>query len=91
MDNPNKDIKDWKDYWNRFDNLCEIFDQSNRQQIKEEFIEARQYVNGMTDGWFEFVIRLEKALKKHKSSLDSNELEISNFLLNYIKTPLSKY
>ncbi|HMT34393.1 MAG TPA: hypothetical protein PKC41_00965 [Chitinophagaceae bacterium] len=91
MKNQINDIQDWSDYWNRFEMLCDIFTRSNRHQIKDDFMEAQSNVNGMTDGWFEFVIRLEKYINKHKFNLNKDELETANFLLNYVKSPLSRY
>jgi len=90
LDRQSIDIKNWDDYWNIFRDLCAAFQKNNRSHIEQELIEARLHVNGMTDGWYEFLELFEKSMINNKDALTKNELEVSGLLIKYVKDPLTK-
>lgn len=59
-------VNNWQDYWKIFDKLIELLKADNQEQIILDFKEAQKYVNGLTDGWFEFKIAFEKSLQLNK-------------------------
>src|SRR5690606_37423449 len=52
-----KAVESWEEYWKLFDNLCNSLNLDNKQFIVTELKDAQQYVNGLTDGWYEFLDR----------------------------------
>ena len=50
----------WQDYWKTFDNLIEQLSADNKTEIIADFKDAQKYVNGLTDGWYEFKYSFEK-------------------------------
>ena len=82
--------KTWEDYWNSFDSFSLALQNSDRGQITELLKEAKLHVNGMTDGWFEFVDIFENAVNSNKDNLNQTELANAIELIDFIKTPLTR-
>jgi hypothetical protein len=80
----------WESYWNAFDNFSLTMNNSNREEISELLEEAKLHVNGMTDGWFEFVDIFENAIGSNKDKLDKREIDIAIELIDFIKKPLKR-
>lgn len=82
--------KTWGDYWNSFDSFSLALQNSDRGQITELLEEAKLHVNGMTDGWFEFVDIFENAINSHKDKLNKTELADAIELIDFIRKPLTR-
>jgi hypothetical protein len=74
-------LTSWQDFWKIFDELIELLKTSNQDQIILEFKDAQLYVNGLTDGWFEFKSAFEKSLKSNKPKMTADQIEIADFLI----------
>ncbi len=78
----------WGDYWQQFDRLIELLAADGREEIIAELRYAQGYVNGMTDGWFDYMIALEDVIKDHKGDLTAGQAALAAYLLSAIKTVL---
>ena len=77
-----------KEYWIQFDELCNSILKNGNQNAYDELKDAKLYVNGMTDGWYEFIIATEKVLDKHKiSDVDQKTARI---LIDVLRNRLEK-
>lgn len=56
----------WDDYWKTFDLLIDKLKQDGQGQIVNELKDVQRYVNGMTDGWFDFKTGMEDILEENK-------------------------
>lgn len=83
-------FKTWEDYWKTFDNFSLTLQNSDREEITELLKEAKLHVNGMTDGWFEFIDIFEKAIKSYRHKLNETELANATELIDFIKKPLTR-
>jgi hypothetical protein len=78
-------VMSWQDYWNLFDKLIELLKMDNQADIVMEFKDAQKYVNGLTDGWYEFMTAFEKSATTHKKSLTDEQISISHFLIEILR------
>lgn len=83
-------ILNWKDYWNQFDSLVQTIRERGHTGLADDLKFAQEYVNGLTDGWFEFVSRFQQAMDLHSVSLKDEELMKAKELLQYVKTILKR-
>jgi hypothetical protein len=79
-------LSGWQDYWKVFDTLIEQLSSDQKTEIISELKEAQKYVNGLTDGWYEFKFSFEKVLKSNRQNMTKEQNEIADFLY----TTLSK-
>jgi len=79
----------WQDYWKIFDELIDLLYLDNKTMIIDEFKDAQKYVNGLTDGWYEFKFAFEKSLKTNRQHLTSEQYEIADFLLTTLNKSLT--
>jgi len=86
-----KDFKlnDWQDFWKIFDELIDLLSSDNKTIIIVEFKDAQKYVNGMTDGWYEFKFAFEKSLKSNRQHLTAEQNEIAEFLITTLNKSLT--
>lgn len=71
----------WQDFWKMFDELIALLQSDNKTSIIDEFKEAQKYVNGLTDGWYEFKVAFEKSLTSNREKLTAEQNEIADFLI----------
>ena len=79
----------WQDYWIIFDELIEHLNSDNKSEIIAEFKEAQKYVNGLTDGWYEFKFALEKTINSNTQNMTEEENQIADFLLKTLTKSLT--
>jgi hypothetical protein len=79
----------WQDYWKIFDELIEQLTSDNKAEIIVEFKEAQKYVNGLTDGWYEFKFALEKTINSNTQNMTEEENKIADFLLKTLTKSLT--
>jgi hypothetical protein len=79
----------WQDYWKIFDELIEHLISDNKSEIIAEFKEAQKYVNGLTDGWYEFKFALEKAINSNTQNMTEEQNQIADFLLTALTKSLT--
>jgi hypothetical protein len=84
----NYQLTDWQDYWKIFDELIEQLTSENKIEIVAEFEEAQKYVNGLTDGWYEFKFALEKSINSNKQNMTEEQYQIAEFLLTTLNKSL---
>ena len=84
----NYQLTDWQDYWKIFDELIEQLTSENKIEIVAEFEKAQKYVNGLTDGWYEFKFALEKSINSNKQNMTEEQYQITEFLLTTLNKSL---
>ena len=84
----NYQLTDWQDYWKIFDDLIEQLTSENKIEIVAEFEDAQKYVNGLTDGWYEFKFALEKSINSNKQNMTEEQYHIAEFLLTTLNKSL---
>ena len=67
----NEKLNNWSEYWQRYDTLCCNI-KSENNQMAEQLIDAKLYVNGLTDGWYAFLNLFKELMFKNSNSLSSN-------------------
>lgn len=78
----------WQDYWKIFDDLIEQLAIENKTQIIAEFKDAQKYVNGLTDGWYEFKFSFEKSFQSNRKNMTEEQNRIATFLLTTLNDVL---
>lgn len=82
-------ITSWTDYWKIYDTLIETLNSDNKTELVTELREAQRYVNGFTDGWFEFMFGFEKSVNANREKMTVEQLQIADFLLKKLNTSLT--
>tara|TARA_R110001632_G_scaffold230106_2_gene367159 strand:+ start:28 stop:273 length:246 start_codon:yes stop_codon:yes gene_type:complete len=75
------------DYWKKYEAFNKSFKQSDRNEISIGLEDARTYVNGLTDGWHEFLVRL-KEIRNSFTTLTNSELETLDKMIRELETNL---
>jgi hypothetical protein len=83
-------MKSWDDYWIAFDLLIGKLKQEGQGQIINELKDAQRYVNGMTDGWFDFKIAMEKTLELNRTKMTVEQVDILNELIQKLNNSLTR-
>jgi len=77
-----------KEYWIQFDEVCNSILKNGNQNAYDELNDAKLCVNGMTDGWYEFIIATEKVLDKYKISV--TDQKTARILIDLLRSRLKK-
>jgi len=80
----------WDDYWKNFDQLCSMLTMNNKTKIETELQKAKRYVNGLTDGWYDFLNAFTAIIDNNKKDLSTEEHQLAEFLLSSLKKSLNK-
>jgi hypothetical protein len=83
-----KAITNWDEYWKLFDNLCSSLNLDNKQFIVTELKDAQQHVNGLTDGWHEFLNKFEKVNNAYKKNFSQEQYNLAQTLIQNLKSSL---
>ncbi len=83
-------IKSWEDYWKVFDDLCFSLTTKNKTEIVEEFKDAQKYVNGMTDGWFQFLDAFKTVYNVNINELEIGDKENCKTLITALEKTLKR-
>ncbi len=75
-----------KDYWKKFDLLCSELKSKGKNKMVNELREAQSKVNGLTDGWYDFLKSFEKTVKAQK--LDDQTHQQAEALIETLKNQL---
>lgn len=79
----------WQDFWKMFDELIDLLHSDKKTSVIDEFKDAQKYVNGLTDGWYEFKFAFEKSLKLNRQHLTMEQNEIADFLITKLNKSLT--
>jgi hypothetical protein len=83
-------IETWEGYWNLFDELCHSLTAHDQTEVVVDLREAQRYVNGLTDGWHEFLNYFQQAMKHKKKAFDKTERDLADYLVQTLKQSLSR-
>jgi hypothetical protein len=84
------ELKSWDDYWKLFDNLCETLCNNNKKEIAHQLKEAQKYVNGLSDGWYEFLFHFKRTVESNIELLDEKERKQSELLITSLHHSLNR-
>ncbi len=76
-----------ENYWKKFDLLCSELEMEGKQNLVGELRKAQSYVNGFTDGWYDFLNSFEKAITTQK--LNDQTQHLANALIVTLKSRLN--
>jgi hypothetical protein len=80
----------WQDYWTNFDKLIESLRTNNLTSCISELKSAQLHVNGLTDGWFEFLLAFEESINKFRDQLSKEQIDYADFLITSLRKVLTK-
>jgi hypothetical protein len=80
----------WDDYWKAFDSLIDKLQQGGQTQIVKELKGIQKYVNGMTDGWFDFKTGMQKTLELNKNEMTDEQVDILTDLITALQEALNR-
>ena len=83
-----KAVTNWDEYWKLFDNLCSSLNLDNKQFIVTELKDAQQHVNGLTDGWHEFLDKFEKVNNSYNKNFSQEQQNLAKTLIENLKSSL---
>lgn len=75
----------WEEYWNGFERWRQSLNNPAQQEIHRAAEEARKYVNGMTDGGYDYVRALEKLKFLYERQLDGEQMDQLQDLLDFVR------
>ncbi len=78
-------INNTLDFWTAYENLCKSLMEADKKIIADSLKKAQMYVNGMTDGWFDFMDAFEKTIQANQASLNIEEKNTAHALLGELK------
>ena len=76
----------WEQYWEVFENLCASLEQRGESTIVQGLRDDQRYVNGLTDGWWDFLEQFRSTVK----DADKNLLEYERQLVATLDSTLQK-
>ena len=71
-------------YWNTFDKYCASLTKEYQLAMVEKLKDAQNYLNGLTEGWHEYLIRIKKVQSDFKNLLDKEENKGLDYLIKSI-------
>jgi hypothetical protein len=82
-------INGWNDFWNIFGELIDLLNTNNQSNVALEFQESKKYVNGLTDGWFDFLMAFKNIVKLNLDNLTEEQMYIANLLITTLNKILT--
>jgi len=82
-------INSWSDYWLIFDKLINLLEAENKDNIVLDLKDAQKYLNGLTDGWYEFKFSIEKTINSNRQLMSAEQIQIAEFLSTTLDKSLS--
>ena len=83
-------LESWTDYWKLFDRLCLALAENKNEEIVSELKNAQKHVNGLSDGWHEFLEHFQTTIDNNMKMLDHEEKRLADLLLKSLKQSLDK-
>lgn len=77
------------DFWENWEEVIAELRASGNTELARELQESRNYLNGLTDGWHEFLEAAELQLAKSSNLLTPEQDQKIRSTLNEVKTALS--
>ena len=77
------------DYWKTYDALCQDVQQNGNEELAYKLKDIKGYVNGLTDGWYEFLYAFETTIDQSRA-LSVEHHEKGRLLIDTLKENLKK-
>lgn len=75
------EINEWKDYGTIFEELIDLLNTNNQSNIALRFQDCQKYLNGLTDGWFDFLSTFRNVVEIYEKDLAKEQILITKFLI----------
>jgi len=75
-----------EDYWEKYNLLCSELEYQGKHNIVTELRTAQSYVNGLTDGWYDFLNAFEKTIENEK--VEGQAQKLAETLIETLKLRL---
>jgi len=85
-----KNIISWDDYWNVFRDLCTSLSNKSKTEVVRQLKDARGYVNGLSDGWHEFLNRFKQVCSKYREQIEADDTATCNLLIQTLTESLER-
>ena len=77
-------------YWEVFDELCSSLEQRGELAVVKSLRDSQRYVNGLTDGWWDFLEHFRSAVKAVDKDVRQHERELITTLDSTLHDVLTK-
>lgn len=78
------------DYWITYCEFCKDLESNGKIEIVEKLKDAQGFVNGMTDGWFQFLSELMVIRKDYSRIFSKPEIKMVDYLICRVSDLLVK-
>ncbi|HAF29513.1 MAG TPA: hypothetical protein DCG75_10740 [Bacteroidales bacterium] len=78
-----------ENYWNVFEDYCEKLDKAEQFELSNNLKEAKKYINGLTDGWHDYLEKIKQIKIDHESSLKPDDLITLNYLIKEVEKKIN--
>ena len=83
-------MEEISEYWKKYEEFNQSFKETGRFEISDSLENARNYVNGLTDGWYEFLNNLKKTQKYFIKELSKKETQRLNSIIQELEKNLKR-
>lgn len=83
-------MNSWQQYWEVFDALCASLEQRGKHATVQGLRDSQRYVNGLTDGWWDFLKHFRSTVKVADMELLQHERELIATLDSTLHDALTK-
>lgn len=80
-------VNNFQEYWQLYDGLVHILDKEGKTEIASGLKDAKSYVFGHSDTWYQFKKRFTETVASNRIQFTGEQFELAEFLLTW----LSKY
>ncbi len=84
-----KQFGSWEHFWKWFDYLVQELETSNQQDTAQKLREAKSLVNGLTDGWYDFLNGFEITLLADADKFNAEQVKLAAALISFLKGVLN--
>lgn len=83
-------MEDISEYWKKYEELNQSFKKTGRIEVSDSLENARSYINGLTDGWFEFLNSLKEIQILFEVEMSEQESHELNSIILELERNLNK-
>ncbi len=76
------------DFWNSWESVVDELRNSGEVHVARELQESRSYLNGLTDGWFEFLREAELVMIRNSALITPRQYDQLNQILKKVRQSL---
>lgn len=74
----------WENFWSWFDFLVQQLNDAGQENTVQKLRESKSFVNGLTDGWHDFLNAFKHAILSDGDKLTVEQMEIASSLISFL-------